>query len=512
MNIVKKIKSLFQRGVYTMTTSSLNSILDHPKIPISKQEYERILENLHFFKSDYPDVEYVNSSNEVKKRPFFHLPIGKTTSRKIASLIYNENAEITSENEVVNEFLQSVLNNDRFNKNFERYLESCLALGGMAMRPYVDNNRIRVAFIQAPVFFPLQSNTQDVSSAAIVSKSTKSEGREVVYFTLIEFHEWIPTGDGDSIYRVTNELYRSKDKNQVGARVPLSELYEDMEETVQIKGLTRPLFTYLKPAGMNNKDINSPLGLSIYDNAKPTIDFINRTFDEFMWEVKMGQRRVIVPEQLTDVIMKQNQHGDLIPRRRFDVENNVFMQLGGIGSLDSNPIIDITTPIRTEDYSKAISEGLKLYEMQIGVSAGMFTFDGTGVKTATEIVSEQSDTYQMRNSIVNLVEFAIKELAISICELGKLSNLYNGPIPELDEISVNLDDGVFTDRNAELEYWTKAYASNLTSQRRAISKTMGVTLDEADDIIREINSEVETPTDAEMMYFQNTQENGNNKE
>lgn len=336
MNIVEQIKSLFQRGVYAMTTSSLNSILDHPKIPISNQEYDRILNNLHFFKSDYPDVEYVNSSNETKKRPFFHLPIGKSTARKIASLIYNENAEITSDNKVVNEFLQSVLNNDRFNKNFERYLESCLALGGMAMRPYVDNNQIRVAFVQAPVFFPLKANTQDVSSAAIVSKSTKSEGRELVYFTLIEFHEWLPDGDGGSTYRVTNELYRSKDKNQVGARVPLSDLYEDMEETVQIKGLTRPLFTYLKPAGMNNKDINSPLGLSIYDNAKPTIDFINRTFDEFMWEVKMGQRRVIVPEQLTDVIMKQNQQGDLIPRRRFDVENNVFMQLGGIGSLDSN--------------------------------------------------------------------------------------------------------------------------------------------------------------------------------
>ena len=512
MNFVKQIKSLFQRGVYAMTTSSLNSIFDHPKIPISKQEYDRILENLHYFKSDYPDVEYVNSSNETKKRPFFHLPIGKSTARKIASLIYNENAEITSDNKVVNEFLQSVLNNDRFNKNFERYLESCLALGGMAMRPYVDNNQIRVAFVQAPVFFPLQANTQDVSSAAIVSKSTKSEGRELVYFTLIEFHEWLPDGDGGSSYRVTNELYRSKDKNQVGARVPLSDLYEDMEETVQIKGLTRPLFTYLKPAGMNNKDINSPLGLSIYDNAKPTIDFINRTFDEFMWEVRMGQRRVIVPEQLTDVIMKQNQQGDLIPRRRFDVENNVFMQLGGIGSLDSNPIIDITTPIRTEDYSKAISEGLKLYEMQIGVSAGMFTFDGTGVKTATEIVSEQSDTYQMRNSIVNLVEFSIKELVISICELGKLSNLYNGPIPELKEISVNLDDGIFTDRNAELEYWTKAYASNLTSQRLAISKTMGVTLEEADEIILEINSETETPTDAELMYFQTTQESVNNEE
>ena len=39
---------------------------------------------------------------------------------------------------------------------------------------------------------------------------------------------------------------------------------------------------------MNNKDINSVLGLSIFDNAKTTMDFLNTTYDEFMWEIKMG--------------------------------------------------------------------------------------------------------------------------------------------------------------------------------------------------------------------------------
>ena len=63
-------------------------------------------------------------------------------------------------------FIQQQLQDDRFTKNFERYLESCLALGGLAMRPYIDGERVRVSFIQAPVFLPLQSNTQDVSSAA----------------------------------------------------------------------------------------------------------------------------------------------------------------------------------------------------------------------------------------------------------------------------------------------------------------------------------------------------------
>ena len=162
------------------------------------------------------------------------------------------------------------------------------------MRPYFDGKTIKVAFIQAPVFLPLQSNMQDVSSAAIITKTVKSQGKTNIYYTLVEFHEW-----NDEDLTITNELYKSNNSSTIGSQVLLSELYENLEESIVIKGLSRPLFTYLKTPGMNNKDINSPLGLSIFDNAKTTIDFINRTYDEFMWEIKMGQRRVAVPEGLT---------------------------------------------------------------------------------------------------------------------------------------------------------------------------------------------------------------------
>lgn len=439
--------------------------------------------------------------------------------KKIASLVYNEQAEISADDEKLNNFLNDMLVNDRFNKNFERYLESALALGGLAMRPYVDGDKIRVAFIQAPVFLPLQSNTQDVSSAAILTKTIKSEGKTNVYYTLVEFHEWV-TKDGSeigstkekSLYRITNELYKSNSSNILGQRVNLSELYPDLQPVTPIQGLSRPLFTYLKTPGMNNKDINSPLGLSIFDNAKTTIDFINRTYDEFMWEIKMGQRRVIVPEQMTQLTV-QDSRGEITFKRRFDVEQNVYMQVG-VGNMDRGGIVDLTTPIRSSDYISAISEGLKLFEMQIGVSSGMFTFDGQGVKTATEIVSENSDTYQMRNSIVALVEQSIKELCVSMCELGKAVGLYNGKIPELDDISVNLDDGVFTDRHAELDYWMKMVAAGFATQKRGIAKTLGITEDEAAKELAEINGELPPESDAELALYGKGQQNtvGNSKD
>lgn len=506
MSLFQKVKDFFSRGRYYMQTSNLNSILEHPKIAVTQEEYDRIKRNLVYYQSKWDDVQYKNTDGDIKSRPMNHLPIARTASKKIASLVYNEQATITTKNEILQKFLDDMLANDRFNKNFERYLESCLALGGLAMRPYIDGDKVRVAFIQAPVFFPLESNTQDVSSAAILTKTIKSEGRKNVYYTLVEFHEWV-TADGQETgstndkkyYRITNELYRSDVNDVLGQRVNLSELdkYKNLEPVTVFENLSRPLFTYLKTPGMNNKDINSPLGLSIFDNAKTTIDFINRSYDEFMWEVRMGQRQYQRPDGTIDF------------RPRFDVEQNVYMQIGG-SSMDAGGITDLTSPIRANDYILAISEGLKLFEMQIGVSSGMFTFDGQGMKTATEIVSENSDTYQMRSSIVALVEQSIKELCVSMCELGKAVGVYSGEIPELDDISVNLDDGVFTDRHAELDYWAKMVAAGFSTKKRAIGKTLNISDVEAEKELNAINSELPPMNDAELaiydMHDQNEEE------
>nr|WP_067091471.1 phage portal protein [Streptococcus marmotae] len=467
-----------------MTTQSLASITEHPKIAISQDEYTRIQENVRYFAGRYDPVEYKDSNGNRQKREFNHLPIGRTAAKKIASLVFNEQAEIVLDDEVANEFINTTLKNDRFNKNFERYLESCLALGGMAMRPYVDGDRVRVAFVQAPVFLPLQSNTQDISSAAIITKTVKSEGQKNRYYTLIELHEW----GADNRYTITNELYKSDNPSAVGARVPLAELYEGLQEVVSLNRLSRPLFTYLKPPGMNNKNINSPLGLSIFDNAKTTIDFINTTYDEFMWEVKMGQRRVAVPTQLLKT--EYNQEGEKVfVRREFEAGQNVYEQFDS-GDIDKGiGITDLTTPIRSDDYIKAINEGLSLFEMQIGVSAGMFTFDGKSMKTATEVVSENSDTYQMRNSIVTLVEQSLKELIVSILELAASYKLYTGKIPDMDAISINLDDGVFTDRHVELDYWTKVVAAGFAPREMAIEKVLNISKEEAKKISSSIDDE-----------------------
>lgn len=499
MGFIDTIKKLFRKGGVAMgIVQNLSAITDHPKINVDAREYERIEYDKRYFKGTFPDVKFSNTYGDQVKRPYVSLNMMQVVCRRLASLLYNEQSKVSvdtserSENDTgqttapdeANVYVQSVLEANDFGKNFERYLESCLAMGGMAIRPYLDTETgtIKLAWIQAPNFFPLRSNTNDVTEAAIATPTIHTESGHTVYYTLLEFHEWHPSG-----YVITNELYRSEISTEVGTKVPLSTLYPDLQDTVQMAGFSRPLFVYLKPAGFNNKSLNSPLGIGVCDNALSTLKQLNDTYDQFNWEVRNGQRRIAVPESMTDVTFVKG--GTEQAKQTFDPDQNVFVTVPG--NPDSMSVTDLTTPIRAADYTTSMNQFLKTLEMQVGLSAGTFSFDGQSLKTATEVVSENSMTYQTRNSHLTMVERAIKELVVSICELASGttingSKLYSGPLPNVNQVAVDFDDGIFTDKGATADYWIKLQAAGLCTDWQAIMHIQGVTEEQAKTIAAEI--------------------------
>ncbi|WAX23823.1 minor capsid protein [Latilactobacillus phage TMW 1.1393 P1] len=486
-----RIKNLFRKaGAEIGMVNSLTKIVDHPKINVEQSEYDRIAKSLQYFEGGFDDVKYHNSDHELKTRPYMSINMMKVVAKRMASLLYNEQCRINvggdNEFENANEFIQATFSDNDFNKNFERYLESDLALGGLVIRPYFDvgQGKIKLSWCQAPTIYPLQNNTNDVSEIAIASVNQTIENGKVVYYTLLEFHEWV-----DGVYQITNELYRSENKSVVGIQVPLSsyEAYKDIEPVAKLTKVTRPVFTYLKPQGFNNRNITSPLGIGVCDNALSTLKHINDTFDQFNWEIKMGQRRVAVPEDLTSLAI--DERGKSQPKQVFDPNQNVFVKMRG-DSEEGFKITDMTSEIRSQAYIEALNNALQVLEMQVGLTAGTFSFDAKGgLKTATEVVSENSMTQQTRSSQLTTVDRAIKELIISILELAKSFDAYTGEIPTMGDISIDFDDGVVTDKQQQLDFFTQAKSAGFVSTKLAVKKIFGYTDDQADDLIKEINEE-----------------------
>lgn len=478
MNIIDRIKKFFKKGGYTLTGQTLKSVNDHPKINIDPEELARIERNFREYKGDYPKVEYINSMGQLKERDYMYLNMLKTSSDLLAGLVFNEECEIEIEDKTANEFIQHVFEHNDFKKNLSQYLEPMFATGGLAVRPYVDveTGEVEFSWALANAFYPLKSNSNGISEGVIKSVTTKFERDKIYYYTLLEFHEW-----QDQLYVITNELYKSDNKNEIGKQIQLDEIYEGLPERVELPDFSRPIFNYVKPAGFNNINPHSPLGLGITDNCKPTLKQINDTYDQFNWEIAMGQRTVFLSDHMLQTLPSED---GLPPEQVFDPNVNVFKKMRM--SADEEFVKDVTSDIRSQQYIDTINHHMKTLEMDLKLSVGTFSFDGKSVKTATEVVSENSLTYRTRNDHVSVVEKFIKGLIVSTLELAKSYDLYKGDIPTFEQIGVDFDDGVFQDRTALLKFYGAAKSFGFIPTTEAIMRIFKIPKETAEAWVKEI--------------------------
>ena len=490
MTIIDRIKNLFRRGGRALSGGeTLKTINDHPKINIDPAELARIKQGISQYKNRYPKVDYINTMGHARQRDYQALNLVKLSAELLAGLVFNEQCEVAvsdaDEDEERNtyqrahDFIAHVFEHNDFKKNLLEYLEPMFAIGGIAVRPYVDDGEIEFAWALADAFYPLRSNSNGITEGVMRSTTTKTEKGITTYYTLLEFHEWA----GDD-YIISNELYKSRDSGEIGKRTPLGELYEDLSEETVIQGLTRPLFSYLKPAGFNNINPHSPLGLGITDNSKSTLKQINDAYDQFWWEVKMGQRTVFISDYMLQ--SKPDEDGRP-PRQVFDPDVNVYKAMRM--NMDEEFVKDITHEIRTEQYTAAINQLLQMLELELKLSVGTFSFDGRSVKTATEIVSENSMTFRTRNTHVSSVEKFIKGLAVSILELAKAYGLFAGEIPSFEHIGVDFDDGVFQDRPAQLKFYGQAKLFGFIPTIEAIQRVFNVPRETAEEWLQQVQDE-----------------------
>lgn len=174
--------------------------------------------------------------------------------------------------------------------------------------------------------------------------------------------------------------------------------------------------------------------------------------------------------------------------RYFDSSDETYESFN-TGNMDDAKIHDINVELRVEEHTGAINAMLELFAMQTGFSSGTFTFDGQSMKTATEVISEQSKTFKSKQSHETIIEEALKDLIHSIVAIAELYD-DSFAADEEYEISIAFDDSIAENKAEEIDKQIKLVQAELQSKKRAIIKIFGVTKEEADDIIKEINQEV----------------------
>ncbi|EHR3639650.1 phage portal protein [Listeria monocytogenes] len=458
---------------------SLKDITEHKKVNANDEDYKYIDVWKRLYQGHYAEwhnLNYEHNGNQVNRRQLsMNLP--KVTAKYMSKLLFNEKVKINIDDKAAEEFVLNVLKTNGFTKNMERYIEYGEAMGGFVIKVYHDGNKnVKVSFATADCMYPLSNDSENVDECVIANSFHKNNK----YYTLLEWNEW----QGD-VYTITTELYQSDDPNEIGGKVSLKLLFNDIEPIVPLPALTRPTFVYIKPNIANNKNLTSPLGISIYANALDTLKTLDLMFDSYYQEFKLGKKKVLVPSSFVKTAVNL----DGSTTQYFDSTDEAFFLYQGDQDADGKSVKDISVEIRSTEFIESINAMLRIYAMQVGLSAGTFTFDENGLKTATEVVSEKSETYQTKNSHSQLIEQGIKEMIVSILEIGKLVKAYSGEVVELDTITVDFDDSIAQDEDTTINRYTNAKNQGMIPLKIALQRAWNITDAEAEEWKEEIEKD-----------------------
>lgn len=444
-----------------------------------------------------------------KTRTLATMNAGKMACAQMARYVWNERCDITAsmkgrdanskEPDPLNCFLQEVLKENRFGSAFGDLLEKAFALGGGALREWVevpknkDGNdagpgKIRIGYTMASQFVPVAWDAAKITEGIFISR----EARDGWYYTVVEWHKL----DGDT-YTVTNKLYRKEIKddepqNILGWEYPLDKIYPLLSPATEIPDVHNAFFQYVRPFGANYADDNSPLGMSIFAPAMSTLHGLDIMFDSLQREFVLGKKRIIAPARVMK--MSAGVNGGP-PTRYFDADDEVWEALA-TDNPEELKVIDNSVDLRIQPHIDGINGNLSILCGQIGFDPGTLSFDAQrGLKTATEVISENSKTFGTVKAHENNISDALEAMVRAIFELAVHYELtFDGrPVADLlkdgYEVSVKFDDSIIQDKNAEINQGIALVGAQLMSKKKFLMDTLGYTEANAEKELAQIAQE-----------------------
>ena len=469
-------------------------------------------------------------------RQLFRLNTAKAVSAELASLVWGEEAQFSvstngwveqmNEDGVVTNpdplkgFVEDVLRKNAFGEKLQELIEQGLALGGAAIKVWAEPERkgrgerplpsasqapspkgegfeLRLGYVMADQFVPLAWDNARVTEGVFISR----RARKGWYYTRLEWHRW----NGET-YVITNELYKSEmqrgamaGQNQdiLGIRCPTAELQEMFPglEPQTVVPVEESLFSYFRTPIANNIDDNSPLGVSIYANALETLHAIDICYDSFVMEFRLGKKKIIVPARFLRMVTDPETGRQV---RYFDPNDETYV---GVADDDGTAgVHDISVELRVEEHVAALNALLSILCLQIGFSANTFSFDEhqRGIKTATEVVSENSKTFKTVRTVQNQLRPMLEHMVQNIIDVAILYGMeWEGQSVEALaaggwEVKVTFDDGVTQDRQTNLNEGVMLVGAGLLSKYKFLTDKkfgQGLTDKEAADELQRIRDE-----------------------
>lgn len=454
----------------TLSKKNVNVVVGdiYDFMAIWKQWYRGNVNDFHFY-----NVKMADGKTVRKERRTLNMP--KKICEDFSKLEWSEKVEIKLDSEEATKRLKNVLDSkeNAFSVNFPMFLEKEYALGTMVTVEYQKDGKTLIDYIDGDVVLPYKYANGYINGLVTVSRRTIMEGKKKLYHNLLTYHEY-----ENGIYKILNELYVSKTENDLGQEVDFKTIYPNVKEFDEIV-TEHPRFQVWKLPIANNLDTGSPMGISILANQLDKFKNIDIKYDSFNHEFVTGKRRVLIDRTaLKGDVKGVDESGNPIMVSYFDNDDEVYVAIKG---MDNQPVKDINFDLRVQPHIDAINTELNYLSAGVGLGNGFYKFDRAGLKTATEVISENSDTYRTMVHHRIPIYDSLYDLIATICEMENIP---------YTEISINLDDSIIEDTDSIRRQALTEYNAKLISKAEYFRITDKLEDKSAVDYVNKMNLEI----------------------
>ena len=387
---------------------------------------------------------YMNDSLWLKNkndRDIISLRLASAISREFSRLVFSESVIETDEKspyyQIVKDFASSL--DDEF--------ETALAFGGMMFKPYISKGKIFIDMIRADSFLPVSYFGNSITSAVFVSK--KTIGR--TYYTLLEYHEY---NAEKKTHTITNKLCKSMNSEYIGYECKFDEVSEwsGLAENIVFSNVEKPLFSYFRVPSVNNIDLDSPLGVSVYADAVKLIRQADEQWSRIEWEYESKETALDVSVDM----MRNNS----LPQRK----KRIYRQYD-VDSLDGNFYNIFSPEIRDSSMFSYFNRILQRIEFNCGLAYGTLSDPQTVEKTAEEIKTSKQRSYTQVSAIQRNLETAVQNLMYAVEVYAYLGGITS----ENAEITCTWGDSVLEDTEKEFQRRLQMVTAGLLTKEKFIA-------------------------------------------
>ena len=466
-------KQLHKKGVDIINTDY------YELIDVWKSWYKGVVDDFHFYNIKIADGTEVQCEKKT-------MSMAKKSSEDMLKLNWSNKCDIKLATDEKTKKLWSVLDSkqNNFTIMFPQMLEIAFALGTTGITEYQDElGRTRIEYINDPSsIVPYAYDNFNITGFVVFNQWQESENNKPVFYTHLTYHEFkTARNENDEIkqyYRKYNELYKSKDQNQLGKEIPFESMFENVEEFVEYETDT-PHFQIIKPPIVNNVDIDTPMGISIFANSIDKLKAIDNKYDSFDMEFVDGKRRILVDKTALKAAPQVDADGSISQQLFFDRNDRTYVAMNG---MKDQPVKDISFDLRYKEHIDSINAELNWYSSALGFGEDFYKFDGSGRATATEIISQNDDAFRTKQVYETVIKDVIIDLVKSVCYLEGIE------LSE-DEIEITMDYSRFENQTATQQRLEREVARGITSKVEYRMKVYGETEEIARQKIEEIKND-----------------------